>query len=50
MKYEGLSKYLVKLSQRFVYSHYPSLILRSGHRLCLITLEKIKKTKNSNTP
>ncbi len=50
MKYEGLSKYLVKLKQWFVHSHHLLLILRSGHRLCLITLEKIKKTKNSNTP
>jgi hypothetical protein len=45
MKYEGLSKYLVKLKQRFVYSHCPLLILRSGHGLCLITMVKIKKLK-----
>jgi len=37
MKYEGLSKYLVKLSEWFVYTRCSLLILKSGHRLCLIT-------------
>ena len=50
MKYEGLSKYLVKLNQWFVIGPKPLLTLRSGHRLCPITMVKIKKTKNSNTP
>jgi len=40
MKYEGLSKYLVKLNEWFVYTHSPLLILNSGHRLCLITIGK----------
>ena len=40
MKYEGLSKYLVKLNQWFVNDRFPILILMSGHRLCLMTIGK----------
>lgn len=48
MKYEGFSKFLVKLNQWFVNSLRPLLILESGHKLCLRII--IQKTKNSNTP
>jgi hypothetical protein len=41
MKYEGLSKYLVKLNKWFVTRHFRVLILRSGHKLCLVTIGKI---------
>lgn len=44
MKYESLSKYLVKLNQRFATNLCQLLILKSGHRLCLITIGK--KLKN----
>jgi hypothetical protein len=37
MKYEGLSKYLVKLNQWFVIRRYASLILSLGHGLCPMT-------------
>jgi hypothetical protein len=40
MKYEGLSKYLVKLNQWFVSTTTRLVILGSGHRLCLITIGK----------
>ena len=40
MKYEGLSKYLVKLNQWFVIGHKPLLTLKSGHGLCLIKIGK----------
>jgi hypothetical protein len=48
MKYESLSKFLVKLIERFANCFHSALILKAGHKLCLITF--IQKTKNSNTP
>jgi hypothetical protein len=48
MKYESLSKFLVKLNQWFVNWLYPLVLLKSGHKLCLMII--IQKTKNSNTP
>ena len=48
MKYESLSKFLVKLNQWFDNRFRSALILKPGHKLCLITF--IQKTKNSNTP
>jgi len=48
MKYEDLSKFLVKLNQRFFDCVSPVLFLESGHKLCLITI--VQKIKNSNTP
>jgi len=35
MKYESLSKCLVKLNQRFAWGRKPFVLLKSGHRLCL---------------
>jgi hypothetical protein len=40
MKYEGLSKCLVKLNQWFASTTTRFVILGSGHRLCLVTIGK----------